>query len=287
MLALSSAVYYLPEMFNLNTGPLQNHLWGLEFEHWFEYIHTGNEGKYLSRFQELVQLRVPFWNALYRHKTPIQRMLVLKRWGGALASRWFRHPRVLLKDPIALMSAEWLHRQMGMDVVVLIRHPAAFAASVKRFGWDFDFHNLLEQEALMRDYLWPFENDMRRDNKDRIAQAVLLWRICYYMVNEFRRKWPNWLFVRHEDLSMDPQSQFGFLFSRLGLCYSENIRRQVLVYSDSSNPSESPADVAHQLKLNSRANIRSWERRLSQQEIRRIRDGTSDIYYRFYDDQDW
>ncbi len=39
--------------------------------------------------------------------------------------------RPLLKDPIAVLSAPWLERTFGMQVVFSVRHPAAFAASLK------------------------------------------------------------------------------------------------------------------------------------------------------------
>ena len=42
-----------------------------------------------------------------------------------------RGDRVVMKDPLAFFSAEWLMQNFGMTVVVLIRHPAAFVASLK------------------------------------------------------------------------------------------------------------------------------------------------------------
>ena len=49
--------------------------------------------------------------------------------------------RPLLKDPIAIMSCEWLAETFNMDVIVVIRHPAAFVASLKVAGWEFAFVN--------------------------------------------------------------------------------------------------------------------------------------------------
>ena len=40
----------------------------------------------------------------------------------------------LLKDPIACMSSEYLHREFEMDVVIIIRHPAAFVSSLQKMG---------------------------------------------------------------------------------------------------------------------------------------------------------
>ena len=70
--------------------------------------------------------------------------------------------RPLLKDPIAVFSAAWLARTFGMRVVLSVRHPAAFAASLKRLDWTFDFNQLLAQPLLMRDLLEPFGEQLER-----------------------------------------------------------------------------------------------------------------------------
>jgi hypothetical protein len=49
--------------------------------------------------------------------------------GGHLVKNRLLRYRPLLKDPLALYSAEWLTSEYDMDVVLLARHPAAFAAS--------------------------------------------------------------------------------------------------------------------------------------------------------------
>ncbi len=37
------------------------------------------------------------------------------------------------------MSAEWLAKTYNINVVVLIRHPAAYIYSMKRMKWGFNF----------------------------------------------------------------------------------------------------------------------------------------------------
>ncbi len=64
-----------------------------------------------------------------------------------------------MKDPLALFSSEWLASEFDMDVVLLVRHPAAFAASVRRQGYHHPFSHFLLQPALM-DRLRPFEAEI-------------------------------------------------------------------------------------------------------------------------------
>ncbi len=42
--------------------------------------------------------------------------------------------RPLIKDPIGLFSYKWLVSKFDMDVLVLIKHPAAFVSSLKKNG---------------------------------------------------------------------------------------------------------------------------------------------------------
>ena len=113
----------------------------------------------------------------------------------------------LLKDPIAFFSAEWLERTFGMRVVVTVRHPAAFAASLKRMDWRFDFNRFLEQPSLMRDHLDPYRTDITRfanHPPEIVAQAGLLWRCIHGPASNLRDAHTNWLFVRPEKSLTQP-----------------------------------------------------------------------------------
>ena len=66
----------------------------------------------------------------------------------------------------------------------------------------------------------------------------------------------------------------------------ENARRQIDEWSSDRNPDQAPERICA-VRLNSRANIRSWEKRLTDEERTRIRAGVEDIASRFYGDEDW
>jgi hypothetical protein len=63
--------------------------------------------------------------------------------------------------------------------------------------------------------------------------------------------------------------------------------RTVAQHSSRDNPPEAAAGVAHQLRLDSRANVWSWKGRLSPREVDRVRRGTADVAPAFYTDEDW
>ena len=147
-----------------------------------------------------------------------------------------------MKDPIAAFSSSWLASTFDMATIVLVRHPAGFASSLKRLGWSHPFNDFLAQPALMEERLQAFEGEIARMAKvehDIVDQASLLWRMIYSVLLEYRRAHPDWIVVRHEDLALDPVGGFAGLYRRLGLCYSEDIRRRVRWYS-SGSPSWRP-----------------------------------------------
>ena len=67
---------------------------------------------------------------------------------------------------------------------------------------------------------------------DLIDQTVLLWNIIHYMVLRYRERHPDWIFVRHEDISYDPLNKFASIFKRLNLEWSADVEKKVKEYLD-------------------------------------------------------
>lgn len=126
--------------------------------------------------------------------------------------------RPLIQDPIGVFSAEWLAQNFNTDVLILVRHPYAFAGSLKRIEWKFDFRNFLDQPELMERHLKPYEEEIReyaRTEHAVLEQAALFWKCIYSVVMKYQDHHKNWLIVRHEDLSLEPAAQFKRIFSHL------------------------------------------------------------------------
>jgi len=196
--------------------------------------------------------------------------------------------RPLIKDPFAVFSAPWFAERLGCRVVITVRHPAGFASSLKRLGWAFDFHDLLDQPLLMRDWL---EADraameaMRAD--DVIGQAALLWRMVYRIVARMMKLHPSFIVVRHEDLSLDPVGCYRDLYAALDLDFTPGVQKTIMSASSSENPTELSKKKVHAVKLDSRANMDNWKKRLSPDEIKRIREMTGKTAQLFYSDEEW
>jgi hypothetical protein len=190
----------------------------------------------------------------------------------AFARHRARGHRPLLKDPIAVFSAEWLADRLDADVVVTIRHPAGFASSLARLGWTHRFEQLADQPLLLRDHLGPFAAEIRAHAerpRPVLEQAALLWRAIYATVLRYQERHPDWLFVRHEDAVRNPLGVYEALYDRLGLQLTGAARRAIREQTDGGDP----GDV--------------WRTRLSAQELAWLRAATADVSPAFYADDEW
>ena len=194
--------------------------------------------------------------------------------------------RPLIKDPFAVFSAPWFASRLDCQVVITVRHPAAFASSLKRLNWTFQLHDLLNQPLLMRDWLEPYQGEMSGlPDQDVVGRAALLWKMIYQVVDEFRRQQPGFLIVRHEDLSLNPLHGFRRIYADLDLDLTPKAQASILSSSSEGNPSE--ISSVHATRVDSRQNLGNWKRRLSTDEIDRIRRITTGVVERYYPEQVW
>jgi hypothetical protein len=264
--------------------------------HRFQYISAANEHLYLRPFRDTLAFRYHFRAELRRNRSAGDLLRMVQRSSSFLYGR-MRRRRALLDDPFAVLSAGWFAERLGCDVVVVVRHPAAWIASRRQLGWRTDFTSLLTQPALMGDWLEPYRDELEAllGTDDDIAEAALLWRVVYGVVAELRRRHPGMLVVRHEDLSLDPVTQFGALYGALGLPFDDTTRMHV---DHATRGGGRDRRVAWSVgrggisrtafrRLDSRANARRWRALLTDGDVARIRSLTADVAPHYYGASDW
>lgn len=286
ILSADSHLAYISEPLNVLHRP---GVMRIPTPHWYTYICDENDVELLPALRETLQFRYHPWLELrsLRSLKDVGRMSA--NWRTFTLSR-LRSLSPLVKDPFAVFSLAWFKKKLDTRVVVVVRHPAAVASSLKRLGWSFDFAELLGQPLLMRDWLEPFREDMQAqlaENGDVIAQASLLWRMIYHVTGMLRENHPDFILVRHEDLSKDPVSGFQHLYEGLNLDYDRSVERLVLGASSSRNPSELALKDKYSIQLDSQANLENWKQRLDDSEIGRVRELTRHVAPQYYADQDW
>ncbi|NOH11602.1 MAG: sulfotransferase family protein [Chloroflexi bacterium] len=286
MLAASGEFAYVSEPLNVWHRP---GVMKADVPHWNQYICEDNEAEYLSAFQDTLRLQYLWWEEFKSLRTfkDIGRMMrdSFRFTWGRMAGQ-----RPLLKDPFAVFSAHWFAERLNAQVVITLRHPAAFVSSLKRLGWTFNFQHLLQQPLLLRDWLGPYEEQMRTADKapdDLINRASLLWSLIYRVVHQMQEQHPDFEVVRHETLSLEPIKEFEKLYSALDIPFTVQAKNTIQKATGAANPSEVSKSNIYATSLDSRANLKNWQKRLSADEISRIRELTEPVASLFYSDGDW
>lgn len=257
MMSIPKDVDYIHEPFN--PGLPQNKEYSFPFGNTFEYFPTadGKNTEVDKYFDELLQ-------------------------GQLRKSKGSESSTIIIKDPIAFMSAEWWAKNYDTKNIVLIRHPAAFVASLKIKNWSFDFNNYRDQTKLLNEVLFPFKDEIISfaDNpRGIIDQGILLWNIFYYRTKIYELYNKEWKYVRHEDLSMRPFQEIHKLYEFCGLEWNDEINQKI---EENVNP-----EKVEEFKRNAKENVYSWMERLTPEEIAKIRKGTANIASLYYSDEDW
>lgn len=285
MLRQHPELAYIFEPFNIE----MNHL-GMgvceAMERNYLYISEHNEAIYKPRIDKLLRFKYPGFSNLIRARSV---RALGKSVKDIIAYQQYRskHQHPLIKDPLAFFSAPWLANTYDARVIVLIRHPAAFCSSLKVKNWQFNYRNFLDQPELMEKYLHPFESEIKaceQQQRDIIDQGILVWNCIHHCILQYQQAFNHWQFIRHEDLSMEPEKQFEALCKAIDIEFTDVMRQAVLESSGSHNPQE---QSQNEFIRDSRKNIKNWQSRLSEEEINRIRIGTESISSHFYHDEDW
>jgi len=286
MLSVNGDVAYVSEPLNVWHRP---GVFAAPVAHWYTYVCKENEGKYLEAFKETLKLNYHVWKEIKSLRS-LKDLLRMLRDLSIFTIGRLGHRRVLLKDPFAVFSTAWFAERLNCEVVLVLRHPAAFVSSLKRLDWPFDFRDILAQPLLMRDWLEPFRVEMEEAIKhpdDVIGQGSLLWRLICYVTHETQKRHPNFHVVLHEELSLQPIKGFEGLYSELELPYTTTVKAGIQKATSAKNPQEISLESIYSTNLDSAANLENWKQRLTQQEIVRIHTLTEDVARFYYRDEDW
>jgi hypothetical protein len=287
MLAAGGEIAYLHEPLNPNiAGPLLS----LKSGSPYRFICRENEAEFLEPLQRLAALEYP----LAREVRSVRSLRDVGRVGRRAArtrQASIRGLRPLFKDPFAVFSIEWFHERLACQVVAVVRHPAAVVSSLERLRWPFDVSYLLGQPQLMEHWFGEFADEMneiaRRPVTDVVSHCSLLWKLIYAVVQKSRAICPEMVVVRHEDLSRNPLEQYANLYASVGLSWSSQAEKAIFASSSAANPEEAPIANPHAVRLDSRATVENWRRRLSREDAKRIRELTEQVARHFYPEPEW
>lgn len=237
--------------------------------HWFFKVPAQESEYWELQLRDLLNFRYR-WHAKINHYRSLYSIGKASRDAAQLLSYRMRRVRPLLKDPIALMSAGWIEDCFNAQVVVSVRHPAAFVESMKRQEGAFPWEDLLIQNELMNEELSSFSEQIEKAAEGALLpleEHILLWNVLYGYLKNKIEEGRGWIVVKHEALVRDTVPQYARLYHNLSLPLTPEIERRLV---------DAKMNVADK-----------WKTRLERDEIRAVRCHTEEIASHYYSDEDW
>jgi hypothetical protein len=111
--------------------------------------------------------------------------------------------------------------------------------------------------------------------------------VIYRSVHSTCERNPDFIVVRHKDLSREPVNGYRSLYASLGLDYTPRVEKFILDSTSSDNPAELSRKKTHSVKLDSLASVDNWKKRLTEDEIMRVREITEEVSHLYYSDSEW
>ena len=217
------SIHYLQEPFNVD---LPHPVMNLKLNTWFtDWDSSDQQQEIKAAFDQVLNMT---------HQQVLMQSLKASAWDVNLMARQVakyllrkstRERQCLIKDPIALLSADWLYEQYDLKVICMIRNPFAFVGSLKKANWNFDFRQLNKQGQLMQGLFSPFAEEVAIHCQPSafIDRACLLWNMLHYAIVDYQKRYPNWLFLPYEEIAADPLNNFQSVFDYLELEMSPSI----------------------------------------------------------------
>jgi hypothetical protein len=277
-------VDYIHEPFNPDCG-----IPGIDSR--FLYLRPGEPGpeRYRDSIDRLFRYEAPLRTGYYPEDSRAKR--AIKAVVGSRGPFYYRiarlnpfHTTAVIKDPIGCLLTGYLAERHGVHPVILVRHPVAVAASVKRLGWSPNIDFLREQPHLVEDHFRsepPGEADLLTPVR---AAAWEWWALNQVLLAEAARH-DDWIVVLHEELSREPLETFRRLYEELNLPWSDRIGRRVRRRTSSRNPAEASRGRTQDLARDSRSLFDLRVSMLSPEERTEVFEITRDVALGVYTEE--
>ena len=96
--------------------------------------------------------------------------------------------------------------------------------------------------------------------------------------------------VRHEDVCLNPIDHFSSLYDWAGLPWTREVEATIEELTSSRNPTERSENTdphQHRHRRDSSTVVDVWKRRLTKEQIRKLRTVTEPVASEFYDEETW
>lgn len=211
---------YFHEPFNIN-APLYG--FRKRFEQQFTFVCDRNESDHLDALGHVARVR-PNVRLANLWRDPHMFRCEFSEWRKRLLDRW-RGGRSVWKDPIAVLSCGWIARRFDASVILLARHPAAFAAAAMnrsggRSGASGVGGLLVQSHFLDRygDRYGPMLEEIHEGRLDPHIEKAQFWRVLLEVaVLEMRGMSDRLRVMRYEQVCEHAETYFRNVTMQLGV----------------------------------------------------------------------
>ncbi len=264
---------YFHEPFNVNS-PL--HGYGLGFRTQFTFVTRANEGEYLGALRRIGALRPKVrWTGLLHDVRRFR--CEFSEWRRRLQDRW-NGGRSLWKDPMAVVSSGWVASRFDASVIVIARHPAAFAlAAMNRSGGHSGASgvgDILTQPLFMNQYGDRYGASLEDIHSGRLpphVEKATFWRVLLEVaLHETRDMEDRIRLVRYEDACEHPKAVIPRLLEDLDVVMHRDVEAVI---------EESSRRHAHSRggSFDRSASLYGWRDRFSSSEVDEIYDAAGPL----------
>jgi hypothetical protein len=283
ILSAGDEVGYIHEPFNTTNAKIHKSPIFIPYQYINDQIDKDEDSIYSNYINYFLNPGVKFFMNSFGPIRNIDSRYILP--GKQILLNGWSNKMQIIKDPFALLSSEWMYHQLGWEIVIIVRHPAAFVLSMVEKKWTVA-STVFEKQ--LNDLKYVYSNHMElvsayinKPNKrnDLVGCAIMGWQLLHIAIDYFRNQYPDWIIVRHEDISKTPLEYSEKLYNKLQLPYSDAIRKSI-------NKSIS-GETVNGTKRDPIKNMEKWRAKLDSNTIERIKRETYTIGRKFYSDYEW
>ncbi|MEM7462877.1 MAG: sulfotransferase [Pseudomonadota bacterium] len=146
-------------------------------------------------------------------------------------NRATKSPRIVVKEVASFASTEWVYKTWFPEVLVIMRHPGAYAESVKKLHQGPSEVARLELLAanpvLMSKYKDMILNALSHVNS-AVDASIVAWAIRTRVYLDAKAHHPDWHLVHYENIALAPVEQMKKIYSALNLGWDEDVEARIL-----------------------------------------------------------
>jgi hypothetical protein len=180
----------------------------------FLFKNLKQEARYAARFEGQFSLRAR-----------AVRALAVPRVAGPPVGH------VVVKSVNSALSLEWLASRFEPQVGVILRHPMNVVSSWTAFGWNAPsgpMYNAISARMAER-----FAIELPPVTASRLSRTTAIVCSLLYSLSEAKYRHPEWTLIVHEDVCVDPLTQFRSTADAIGLTWNADAERFI---SESDKP---------------------------------------------------